>query len=417
MGKIGFEHCLELLQERKDLLESNRIYIADFLKHISAEVGHRRTMVYYFKLAKIAFLLNKDFKETTEDDIRDLIRKIDFGDVCEKGNRMCKYEAHTKTTIKVIIKRFYRWLEGNNKIVPDKVSWIKCKEKDYKTRKCDDLLTESEIIRIIDACDRLRDKAILSLLYESAARPHEILALKCKHIVFTSYGCLLTIPNETKTGLRKIPIVKSYNTVKEYLASHPDFKNGDSPLWLMQSKGGRAQFSYAAFFKQLSEAVKKTGLDKGMKITPYLFRHTRLTELAKVLTEAQLKQYAGWTQDSKVASVYVHLSARDLEDAVLKVNGINEGKEDAIIECVRCNKKYPIGTELCGCGMPLSVRAFMQNQEDLEKQEEERRKWDNVNDTFLEILMKNPAISQAIEEAKQELISRGLAKEKDSEKR
>lgn len=40
-----------------------------------------------------------------------------------------------------------------------------------------------------------------------------------------------------------------------------------------------------------------------------------------------MKQYFGWIQDSNMASVYVHLSGRDVDNVLLKLNGINTGEE------------------------------------------------------------------------------------------
>ncbi len=44
-----------------------------------------------------------------------------------------------------------------------------------------------------------------------------------------------------------------------------------------------------------------------------MFRH-----MAKVLTEQELKAVAGWTQSSRMAAVYAHLSGRDIEAALEK---------------------------------------------------------------------------------------------------
>jgi integrase/recombinase XerD len=44
--------------------------------------------------------------------------------------------------------------------------------------------------------------------------------------------------------------------------------------------------------------------------------------MANYLTEAQMNVYFGWTQGSDMPGVYVHLSGRDIDDAVLNANGI-----------------------------------------------------------------------------------------------
>jgi len=44
--------------------------------------------------------------------------------------------------------------------------------------------------------------------------------------------------------------------------------------------------------------------------------------ISHYLTEAQIDAYFGWIQGSDMPSIYVHLSGRDVDDAVLKANGI-----------------------------------------------------------------------------------------------
>jgi len=46
--------------------------------------------------------------------------------------------------------------------------------------------------------------------------------------------------------------------------------------------------------------------------------------MANYLTEAQMNAYFGWVQGSDMPSIYVHLSGRDIDDAILKANGVRE---------------------------------------------------------------------------------------------
>ncbi|MFX1562184.1 MAG: hypothetical protein ACFFDP_02625, partial [Promethearchaeota archaeon] len=97
---------------------------------------------------------------------------------------------------------------------------------------------------------------------------------------------------------------------------------------------------------------------------PHSFRHARSTHLASHLTEAQMKEYLGWVQSSKMASVYVHLSGRDVDKAVLKMHGIetqSDQKQDHVLvprKCVRCNTSNPASNKFCSlCGLPLDEKA------------------------------------------------------------
>ena len=96
-------------------------------------------------------------------------------------------------------------------------------------------------------------------------------------------------------------------------------------------------------------------------IWPYLYRHSTLTAMAKVFTEAKLEQFAGWTYGSKMTRRYVHFSARDLEDAVLELHGLRQPERDEglakLVECPRCENKNPFGNVRCSfCGYILDKR-------------------------------------------------------------
>jgi ribosomal protein L40E len=106
--------------------------------------------------------------------------------------------------------------------------------------------------------------------------------------------------------------------------------------------------------------LKKAGIKK--RIFPHLFRHRRATYLANHLTEAQMKEFFGWVQGSDMAEIYVHLSGRDVDNALLKVYGIN--KPETIKEsklksriCNRCQAENPYSNTLCSkCGYALDEK-------------------------------------------------------------
>jgi integrase/recombinase XerD len=96
-------------------------------------------------------------------------------------------------------------------------------------------------------------------------------------------------------------------------------------------------------------------------VWPYLYRHTRLTAMAKVFTEPRLEQFAGWTYGSKMTRRYVHFSARDLEDAMLELHGIKEPDKNGgiakLVECPRCKNSTPSSEVRCSfCGFILDRR-------------------------------------------------------------
>jgi ribosomal protein L40E len=120
-------------------------------------------------------------------------------------------------------------------------------------------------------------------------------------------------------------------------------------------------------------------------VNPHSFRHARASNLANVLTEAQMKEYLGWVGDSRMASTYVHLSGRNIDNALLKLNGIktedevnNEEHKLRIKTCLRCQESNSPTSSFCSrCGSPLDMRTAMQLHE-------EESKIDGVMDNLLE---------------------------------
>jgi ribosomal protein L40E len=137
--------------------------------------------------------------------------------------------------------------------------------------------------------------------------------------------------------------------------------------------------SYPALAKVLKVAAERAGLSK--KVHPHKLRHSRATFLASKLTEAQMNQVFGWKQGSDMPSIYVHLSGRDLDDAILGVYGLRkvEDKEPKLKPkiCPRCNTSNSFDARFCmKCGLALDLRAAQEI-------EEARSKTDIIMDMLL----------------------------------
>ena len=148
----------------------------------------------------------------------------------------------------------------------------------------------------------------------------------------------------------------------------------------------------------MKKITRKAGIKK--RVYPHLFRHSRATHLASHLTEAQMKQYFGWVQASKMASVYVHLSGRDVDKALLRLNGIEveEDREELKFKpkiCPRCKAKNSPDAKFCSnCGFCLDEKTAIQL-------EELRAKADKL----MSELVKNPKVLDALLEAVENLKS------------
>jgi len=186
--------------------------------------------------------------------------------------------------------------------------------------------------------------------YESGARIGELLNMRIKDVTFDDLGAVTMVTG--KTGDRRIRLVASAPALAEWINSHPERENQEAFVW---------PIGYRAVDKLFKGLARKAKIKK--RITPHLFRHSRATHLATKLTEQQLKQLMGWTMGSKMAQVYVHLSGRDLDNALLELHGLKaqERKEEKfrVKVCPRCEEKNSPDAMYCKrCAFPIDAEAM-----------------------------------------------------------
>ena len=160
--------------------------------------------------------------------------------------------------------------------------------------------------------------------------------------------------------------------MNKYLEKHRLKNDHEAPLWLAQGPHNRyVALHWRGATKLLRRMFKNAGIQK--RCNPHSFRHSRATELANTLTEVQLSKYLGWVVGTRQVSTYVHMSGRQVDDAILALNGVkNDVKErQQELRCVRCGV-LNVGASFCkSCGFTLSATIAI-TQEDKAKQEMEK---------------------------------------------
>jgi integrase/recombinase XerD len=291
--------------------DTNKKLILDFVDHCFTErLGQHRILKYISVLKIIALKIQLDLNKVEKKDLFAFISELERSD---KGQWL-------KHDYQVALKKFYKWYCKEDS--PELTRWIKTTVKKKDQKLPEDMLTESDVLTLIEYAEYDRDKAIIAILWDIGARIGEIGTLNVKHLSFDEYGAIVNVRG--KTGYRRVRAVWSVEYLKAWLQVHPEGYNPDAPLWVtLKSKEDLLEpLQYAAIRMKLQRIAKKAGINK--RIHPHLFRHSRATYMANYLTEAQMNVYFGWTQGSDMPGVYVHLSGRDVDDAVLKANGIIE---------------------------------------------------------------------------------------------
>lgn len=354
------------LEKSTEILESNKKLMLDFSNECLAEgISAGRAIKYIFVLKNLSKMFGKPFIDVNRQDVMNVVLKIEQSD----------YSEWTKKDYKIALKKFFKWLR-KSEYYPDEVRWLRATIKNEKKFLPEEILTEEEVKKLASAALNTRDKALALVLYETGARIGEFLGMKIKHVVEPSDGFGKIIVLNGKTGLRRVRIVASKQGLIQWLNMHP-FKN-DPEAFVWINLGNRNRFerlSYNAVNNILEELAKRAKISK--KVNPHAFRHARATHLASKLTEQQLKQFFGWVQGSGMASVYVHLSGRDIDDAILQLHGIQVKKEKKERferkVCPRCDTENSLTAKFCiKCGFVLDKQA-----------EKKLKEWEAVRNEIL----------------------------------
>ena len=374
------EKALEKI-EKSEISKPDKEIIMEFYEYgFTIGLGKKRILKYLYSLFRLSQWMGVPFDKAGKKDIVKVVRKIEMED----------YSEWTKKDYKIVIKRFYKWLNGNDEEYPDKVKWIKTTFRKNKHKIPEDLITKQELEKMIRAANHSRDRALVSLLYESGFRMGEVLNLRIKDIKFDEIGA--KIIGNGKTGMRKIRLISSVPYLTAWVEHHPFRDEPDAPLWVKIGATSKDEIiCYNNARKIIKTLAEKANIKK--RIYPHLFRHSRATELAIHLTDAQMDQYFGWAQGSNMPSTYVHLSGSDLEGSILKINGLKKEEREqevAVKKCSRCQKmNTPNGKFCIRCGSPLDIKSMFEF-------EDKRMEMDTRMSQLMDSLLSDPEIRKIV---------------------
>jgi len=285
------------------------------------------------------------------------------------------------------VKLFFRWLApGSEK---DLFQNIKIK-KPRRHLPVEQLITREDIIRLVDACDKPRDRALIMLMWDSGARIGELLSLNIGHVQFDRYGAVVIVNG--KTGMRRLRLISSVPDIQTWINMHPLRADANAPLFVTSRRYGHEprRMSIRTVENKLKYVARKLGMTK--PIHPHAIRHARLTDLTRSngkkqgLSEMELRLVAGWEKNSAMPEVYIHLSGADVERKLLENAGFIDDTPDPTDtalepqQCPRCKALNAHDALYCAaCSMALDERAAMK----VDESTEEARK----SEEYLELLM------------------------------
>lgn len=169
--------------------QDNALAICDYILSLKSEINlsdHYRKDAIILLCKFSTFLGNKSFRDITREDVLsflDSFRKIETTDPLHKW-------IGTYNVYSIHLTRFFKWLYSPG-MAPDKrpkpevvqnIPQLKRKEKSiYKPT---DLWTPEDDSLFLKYCPNTRDRCYHAMSRDSAARPHELLKLRIKDVVF-----------------------------------------------------------------------------------------------------------------------------------------------------------------------------------------------------------------------------------------
>jgi len=382
---------MDVIGKFNKLDKTNKRHLEQFNRHLKLIQNSPKTIE--TKLWRVyTFLIWTDFKdaiETTQEDLENyyLMRKEKVSPFTVQGDILD-------------LKLFFRWL------IPEKEKELFENIKSKRPRNhlpVNQLLSRSDITKIVEICEKPRDRALIMTLWDTGARISEILNLDVGHIQFDKYGAIAIVTG--KTGMRRLRLISSVPELQTWVNMHPDRENPNAPLFpTSRSYGGtpRRLDSRTVEIK-IKNFAKKAGIKK--RVHPHGIRHARLTDLTKSkgnkkgLSEMELRIVAGWEKNSSMPEVYIHLSGADVEQKLLENAGLIDDKPDpadSALEpalCPRCKTMNQSGALYCTrCSMALNEDAAKE-VEKLTKEARESSEYETLYEKIKRDLMNEKVLS------------------------
>lgn len=162
-----------------------------------------------------------------------------------------------------------------------------------------EVLSETEMKQLLMACENLRDRAIVEMLYATGIRVSELCDL---NLLDVGDRDVRVVGKGSKE--RIVPIApRSIDVIDAYLISRPDMKKDQVPLFV--SKKGK-RLDRTAVWRIVREVARRAGIKAN--IGPHTLRHSYATHLLENGADLRVIQELLGHADVGTTERYTHIS-------------------------------------------------------------------------------------------------------------
>ncbi len=308
-----FERKLDAIKKDSKLSKHNRDIILNYLRDSelgkTINKGQKRKIGSGRNLQAAGFLckmskewFKKDLDKVTIKDMENFILNLDKGKIISRYKK--PYSSEAKSNIKKFIRKFYKWLLGDNKRYPELVDWIDTSKKEAEVKAVPGLL--DGVMKIVELIPDIKRKALVMVAFDSGFRESELLSCKVKDAEKTEKGVYFITCRYSKTKTRTVSLPNSSELLDRWLDQHPNKDNREAELW---------ETSRVMFYKTVKLYGKKA---LNMNITPHMLRHTSATFYAPKLDRVTFCKRYGWSYNSPSPDRYIDF-AKVTENKVVDI--------------------------------------------------------------------------------------------------
>ncbi len=316
------ERVLEAVKESNEIHPDNADLLHDYrrdkkLNGISAATQQRNLS--YLKVTA-EHVGDTQFRDMTADDVKDVIAWVHGRDLADA----------TVNTYKKAIRQFWTWM--NDGETPSEVDWMRIDSGATTDTLPKDLLSREDVDAQLDAAKNPRDKALISMLYETGARIGELIDLTVGDIADRKHGKEIVI--DGKTGARRLPLVRSVPHINDWLNKHPNPEKG-APLWCKVQQGGPTEHLAPAEVDNVNEIygigpayaekLRNAGIEDGREFVNHgVAEIAEITGVETATAEKWFRQFdadASLTSDSKLSYRYI---TKKILDTTMERAGIDK---------------------------------------------------------------------------------------------
>lgn len=334
------QRSFSAMQANPNLSDRNKELLSRFLRDASLgktlpgrakkKIGPARQCSYLLHLTLLAQVTKKDLDALTQEDMEDFIEGLEWNRLpsCRWGIRQPAIprveqrplSPRYQHEIKLTIRKFYKWLLGNNRAYPPIVEWIDT----LKPVKDISALTEAEVRAMLYSTSRIMHRALIQTLFDGGFRIGELMNVRLRHLTYRSINpetpeqkCFMVRVPFSKTLRRTVvmPMPATTEILRLWLREHPA-----RPILLGDGTIGECDERVPLFPVQPN--TPRTVLAKagrralGKRVYPHLLRHTSATYWCTKLPYFQFCKRFGWTMTSNMPQRYIDREGiDDLETA------------------------------------------------------------------------------------------------------